>query len=140
MKIMIVDDELEGLSAIIQGINGEGHTVEAISNPYQARNRIGAEPLPFQMAIIDKTMKPDPSMIPMDEYPEPGDFLRLGVTLVNQICAREPRCPVIFLSAYLDAQDRKDLGGFSNVVVLDKGGIKIDSILNVIRRLRYAVN
>jgi len=140
MKILVVDDELDGLTAIIRAMKGEGHTVQAISNPYEARDLIGGEQFPFEMAIIDKTMKPDAAAIPEDEFPEPEDFQRLGLNLVSQICGRAPRCPIIFLSAFLDAQDRKELSGLENVVVLDKGGVKVDSILKLIRRLRYSLN
>jgi CheY-like chemotaxis protein len=138
MKILVVDDELDGLRAIIKAVEDEGHTVEAISDPYTARKLIIEQTISFQLAIIDKTMKPDPSAIPDDEYPEPEDFYRLGISLVQLICEREPRCPIIFLSAFLDAQDRKELGNRENVVVLDKGGVKVDSVIKLIRRLRFS--
>ena len=140
MKILVVDDELAGLTAIIKAIQGEGHNVNAISDPYRARDVILDQPDSFQLAIIDKTMTPDPATVPDDEYPEAEDFERLGLTLVHLICKQTPRCPVIFLSAFLDAQDRKELGGFVNVVVLDKGGVKVDSMIKLIRRMRYSVN
>ena len=78
MRILVVDDELESLYAIIRAMEGEGHNVQKISNPYMARGVIRDQPNSFQLAIIDKTMKPDPSTIPEDEYPEAEDLQRIA--------------------------------------------------------------
>jgi CheY-like chemotaxis protein len=141
MKILLVDDELENLRAVIKAMEADGHSVRTIKNPYEARSMIQKEPNSFQLAIIDKAMSPNPAMIPADEYPEADDFQSLGLTLVHLICQKAPRRPVILLSAYLVAQDYKELEDFENVVVLDKGGATVlDAMLNHIRKMRYSVN
>lgn len=137
MTILVIDDELDTLKGIVSAIQNEGFRVDTMNDPYAARTRIVERPDSFDFAIVDKMLTPEASMIPEDEYPEPDSFLRLGLDLVRLIARQSPRRPVIFLSSVLDPQDRKELGIFEKVVVQDKGNIKSEQIVRLIRSMRY---
>jgi CheY-like chemotaxis protein len=138
MTILLVDDELTSLRAIIGSLEAAGHTVLKVDDPDSARSIITCEPRTFQLAILDKTMRPKApdALDDVEDFPAFQDFERLGLDLVHLLCGLAPGTPIIFLSGYLEAEDRKELGKLNNVHIVDKGVVSGESLIRLIRRIR----
>jgi CheY-like chemotaxis protein len=138
VKILLVDDELASLKAIIASLEGEGHTVMAVDDHEEARREILRKPIAFKMAILDKSIRlKDPQRLAPDDIPTDKVLERMGITLIHLLRRADPQVPIIFLSGYLEDRDRVELGRYSGIHIIDKGNVLAENLLHVIHSVRY---
>jgi DNA-binding response OmpR family regulator len=138
MIILLVDDELASLRAIIATLEANGHTVNAIDNHEDARREIYRKPIPFKIAILDKSMRlKDPQELTPDDIPTAETLERIGVTLIHMLRKVNPKLPIIFLSGFLEDRDRVELAPYSHIHIIDKGNVLTENLLHVIDSYRY---
>ena len=80
-RLLVVDDDIQMLSALEAALRRKGHTVETASNGFVAISKL--EKAPFQAIITDLRM--------------PGMD---GLELLQQVRRTRPSLPVVVLSAY----------------------------------------
>src|SRR5690348_6430238 len=116
MTILVVDDELASLKAITESLNAEGHRLVTYDNPDRAKEYIRSKrPLDFQLAILDKMIRPaPPGVLEEDEFPEPEAYLRSGIEILHMVRQQDARVPIIFLSGFLEQDDRRELLDLDN--------------------------
>ena len=83
MTILLVDDELATLRAIVDALKDDGHHVIAIDDAVIAKGEINAKPRKFHLAIIDKTIRPKPPLDD-DEFPPVEEFERVQFAFGRQ--------------------------------------------------------
>ena len=135
MIILLVDDELDSLRAIIASLKARGHTVNEIDNPEKARLEILRKPIPFKIAILDKSMRLKESL-PLDEIPTAETLERIGIFLIHMLRKVDATLPIIFLSGFLEDRDRVELAAYSGIHIIDKGNVLTENLLHVIDRYR----
>ncbi|GGD45718.1 MHYT domain-containing protein [Aurantiacibacter arachoides] len=100
LHVLLVDDDDHLRSVLVQGLNDQGHRVSAASNGKEALLILETETP--QVAVLDFAM-PDMN----------------GAVLAEQIAARLPHLPIIFVSGYADTSAIKNAAG-ENASILQK--------------------
>lgn len=98
LHVLLVDDDDRLRSLLIDGLHDLGHRVTAASDGAEALNILDADTP--QVAVLDFAM--------------PG---MNGAVLAQQIAARLPKLPIIFVSGFADTSAIKNAAGDSAVIL-----------------------
>ena len=112
-RLLVVDDDIQMLSALEAALRRKGHTIETASNGFDAISKL--EKAPFQAIITDLRM--------------PGMD---GLELLQQVRRTRPSLPVIVLSAYGTVPTAVDAmkAGATDFLLKPFSHIALDEILN----------
>jgi DNA-binding NtrC family response regulator len=112
VRILIVDDEDELVSALVERLNLRGFQAEGVTTGAQALTRLSDKP--FDVVLLDVKM------------PELG-----GLEVIKRIKERRPNLEVILLTGHSSAQDAekaKMLGAFDYLLK----PVKIDDLIRIL--------
>jgi DNA-binding NtrC family response regulator len=112
VRILIVDDEDELVSALVERLNLRGFQAEGVTTGAQALTRLANTP--FDVVLLDVKM------------PELG-----GLEVIKRIKEKQPNLEVILLTGHSSAQDAekaKMLGAFDYLVK----PVKIDDLIRIL--------